>query len=355
MNLIMNFLDINRGIDYSDVHVRENEPIYIRIKGNLEKSKYIVDFEDISIFMKNIGYESILKNIRSNSDVDFVFSHNNQRFRTNIFMSQNSIGIVMRKIVKDIRSFEELGLPNQLKRLCYINSGLIVITGPTGSGKSSTLAAMIEYININMKKHIITVEDPIEYVFTNKKSLITQREIGIDSESFFTALKSSLRQDPDVIVIGEIRDRESLQIALRASETGHLCICTLHTLGAGATIERMLDLYDGEEKNIVRGQISMVLRAIISQQLVKCDRITPVIELLLMDKSSKSIIKEGKINQLQNHIFTNQSKGMISMDNSLIDMYNTKKLGYEDLMHYSIDDIYVKKRISPPIFLNGNY
>lgn len=342
--------------DFSDIHIKENGFIYCRIHGEIEKTDCFVDKEDIKDFFEKIGRKSIFDSIDKVNELDFAFELGKYRYRGNLFLTCGRFGIVLRKIHGRIKSIDELKLPPILKKMCKFKSGLVLITGPTGSGKSTTLAAMVEQINITLKKHIIMIEDPIEFVFSNKKSIISQREIGEDSSCFSQALKSSLRQDPDVIVIGEIRDRESLNIAMRAAETGHLCICTLHTLGVVATIERIMDLYDSREKEIARTQLSLVLKGIVSQQLIKIEdgkknsrldvRLGRIgaFEVMLNDKSSSNMIREGRLSQLSNYILTNGSKGMTTMDNYLIKLYEEKKISMESVLSNCIDDKLIKNR-----------
>ncbi|WP_177187374.1 type IV pilus twitching motility protein PilT [Peptostreptococcus sp. D1] len=342
--------------DFSDIHIKENEFIYCRIHGEIEKTEYFVDKEDIKNFFDTIGRKSVFDSIDKVNETDFAFELGKYRYRGNLFLSCGRFCVVLRKIQGRIKSIDELKLPPILKKMCKFKSGLVLITGPTGSGKSTTLAAMVEQINLTLKKHVIMIEDPIEFVFSNKKSIISQREIGEDSSCFSQALISSLRQDPDVIVIGEIRDRESLNIAMRAAETGHLCICTLHTLGAIATIERIMDLYDSREKEIARTQLSLVLKGIVSQQLIKIGdgkknlrsglklgRIG-AFEIMLNYKSSSNMIREGRLSQLTNYILTNSSKGMTTMDNYLIKLYEEKKISMESVLSNCIDDKLIKNR-----------
>lgn len=359
LNKIEVFLNnINNNI--SDIHIREEENIIVRINGRIEYSdtyttrKEIIDFLKLHRILNNskeeykyYGFEQFF------SENDIAIDNQKNRFRGNIFLySCGKLGIVFRKIDKYIKSIEELGIPDILKKICNLNSGLFIITGPTGSGKTSTQAAIIKYINENYQKHIITIEDPIEYVFRNEKSIITQREIGKDSESFGCALKYSLRQDPDVIVIGEIRDNETLKAAMNAAETGRLCICTMHTLGVAATIDRIIDIFESDEKEKYRFQLSMVLECIYSQQLisVKQDlssiKRVVVSEVLIADKSSRNMIREGKNNQIANYLITNKEKGMISMDDELVKLYNRNIIEYEQLIFHCIDREYIDKKVS---------
>lgn len=358
----------------SDIHIREGENIFIRSNGTLKSTDIKVNYEEIVEFLVRIEQrlEFLYRyNIDTGEDnnvykqkideyfrngFDFSFELESIRYRVNGFMFSNGrLGMVLRKNSSTIRTFEELGLPSTLKELCKIKSGLFIISGPTGSGKTSTLSAILEYINQNLKKHIVTIEDPIEYVFENKKSIFTQREFADDFISFSDALKSVLRQDPDIIVIGEVRDEETLETAMRAAETGHLCICTMHTLGSVATIDRILDLFKSEEKDKYRAQLAMVLKVIFSQQLISIEQgknRTVVSELLIVDKSVQNMIRENKVNQISNHIITNSKKGMLLMDNELIELYKKGIIDIVQLESSCIDSEFIRKVSSGKNVLN---
>ena len=268
-----------------------------------------------------------------------------------MFFNMGKTGISLRKISTEIKSFTELSIPVKVENLCGFSSGIVFITGPTGSGKTTSLAAIIDYINENSKRHIITIEDPIEFVFKNKNSIITQREVGKDTASFSDAIKSALRQDPDVIVIGEIRDKDTMINAISAAQTGHLCFCTLHTIGAVDTIERIMGFFSGDEKEKIRFEVSIVLKAILSQQLIKLeDSRLPIVEFIKIEKSISNIIKEGKINQIQNYIQINSSKGLVSMDSELLKMYYKGFINREDILRKCLDKEYVLKNIDKGIF-----
>lgn len=343
---IVNFIISMKYERYSDIHIRENENIYYRRDGYIIRGDKKIVRNDFEFFLMKIHMDNLLNEVITRGEIDFGFEFEGVRFRGNIFLEKGKIGMVFRKINESITSIEDLGMPKLVGDFSKIGSGIVIITGPTGSGKSSTLAAIVEEINANLSKHIITIEDPIEYYFVSKKSVITQREIGIDSKSFSNALKFSLRQDPDVIVIGEIRDKETLDIAMRAAETGHLCLCTLHTLGAGATINRITDMFDSQDRDRVRMQLSMVLKGIISQQLIHTKSgLVPVIELLISDSSSNNLIREGKISQLANYILTGKKKGLISMDDELIRLFKKDLISFSDLISHCLDMEYIKIKI----------
>lgn len=334
--------------NYSDLHIREGEELIFRIKGTVvKKADSIVSRSDIREFLEEIDRGSLLSDVDRLREVDFSFSDSKYRYRGNIFIFDSRIGIVLRRISEDIKNFDLLGLSSELKKLCEYNSGIVMITGPTGSGKSTTLAAMVEYINTKYNKHIITIEDPIEYSFKSKSSLITQREVGRDSKDFSSALRASLRQDPDIIVIGEVRDEETIKIAMRAAETGHLCICTMHTLGAAATVERVVDLFSIENQDKARINLSRCLRAVVSQQLIESSgTIFPIIELMRVNKSIEKLIRDGNTQQISTFISLNQNKGMISMDESLSSLYSYGVITEETLRYYCIDKEYIGRKLS---------
>ncbi|MEG0250390.1 MAG: PilT/PilU family type 4a pilus ATPase [Peptostreptococcus sp.] len=351
MNLIKNIIDEYNDMDFSDIHIREDKKLAFRYKGEILFTDYCINKSDIELFLKSIGCQELLSRLSFEKEIDFIFEYRNYRYRANIFLHTKLVGISMRKISKIIKTVNELGLPKILLDMTKYSSGIVFITGPTGSGKTTTLAALIEYINIHCKKHIVTIEDPIEYIFDSKESIITQREIKLDTDNFSNAIRSALRQDPDIIVIGEIRDEETMKMAIRAAETGHLCFCTLHTLGGAETIERIIGMFSFDEKSKIKHELTIVLRAIVSQRLILVDdEILPVIELLLADKSVCTMIKEDKVNQIANYIQTNISRGMISMDRDLIRLYNQNKISYEQLESYCIDIEHIKNISSKTVY-----
>lgn len=342
---MLDYIKSLNHIEYSDIHIREGKELALRLDGDIVKTNVIVSRDDILRFMDGVGRADMVDKIGSSGDLDFSVDSDGLRFRANLFLQRSGMGLVLRRINNHIRSIEELGLPHIVTDFARLTSGLVLITGPTGSGKSTSLAAIIEYINVNFAKHIVCIEDPIEYYYEDKRSIISQRELGLDSTSFENALKYSLRQDPDVIVIGELRDQETVRIAMRAAETGHLCFCTLHTLGAGASVERLIDMFDTGDHTKVRTQLAMVLRGVLSQQLIKTSRGRRlVVELLLSDKSVANMLREGKTNQLTNYILTNKSRGMESMDENLLALYDSKLIDLDCLLDHAINQDYLMKK-----------
>ncbi len=261
------------------------------------------------------------------------------RFRVNVFKQRNSHAIAIRVITLKIPTLQELGYPSVIKDLITKKRGLILVTGPTGSGKSTTLAAMINEINNTTDGHIITLEDPIEYLHKHNKCIINQREIGKDSRSYKNALKSILREDPDVILIGEMRDLETISIAITAAETGHLVLSTLHTIGAAKTIDRIIDVFPPYQQQQIRIQLSAVLQGIISQQLVPTsqDKRTASLEIMVATPAIQNMIREGKTHQIESAVQTGGKYGMKTMDMALTELYKKGIITEETASTYSVD------------------
>ena len=267
------------------------------------------------------------------------------RFRVNIFKQRNSDAIAIRVIALKIPTLDELKHPSVLKDIVEKKRGLVLVTGPTGSGKSTTLAAMINEINNTRQAHIITLEDPIEYIHNHKKSIINQREIGRDSVDFNSALRASLRQDPDVILIGEMRDAETISIALRAAETGHLVFSTMHTIGAAKTIDRIIDSFEASKQQQIRSQLSTVCTGIVSQQLIPTiDEKARVVatEVMIPNTAIRNLIRENKIYQIQNIIQTSSKQNMFSMDQDVSRLYKQGLISKENLINKCNDLQYIK-------------
>ena len=268
-------------------------------------------------------------------DVDFSFDWlDKARIRGNAFMQKGDIAMALRMIPSAIPSFDELGLPPTATYLSKLPRGFVLVTGPTGSGKSTTLASMIDYINDNRNVHVLTIEDPIEYVHKHKNSAINQREIGSDSGSFERALRSALREDPDVLLIGEMRDLESIQIALTMAETGHLVFATLHTNDAPQAIDRIIDVFPAWRQEQIRVQLSASLAAVVAQRLVPKigGGMVATFEILIATSASRNMIREGKTNQLRNIMTTSRGEGMQTLEMNLASLVNSKTISYEDAL-----------------------
>ncbi|OGC39353.1 type IV pili twitching motility protein PilT [candidate division WOR-3 bacterium RBG_13_43_14] len=319
----------------SDLILKVNSPPIMRIDGELKN----IDLPAITQVDLESGIVEILSKIqiaeyRKNYEIDFSYeTPDGFRFRVNLFRQKGNMGGVARLIPRMIPSIDIIGLPNALKEMAMRPRGLIVVTGPSGCGKSTTQAAVIDYRNENDTCHIVTVEDPVEFIHENKKALVTQREVGHDTHSFANALKFVLRQDPDVILIGEMRDLETIKLAITAAETGHLVVTTLHTSEAVTTIDRIVDVFPPHQQNQIRMQISLNLLGIVSQNLLKRadgkGRIAAY-EILIAIPAVRNLIREGKTYQISSILQTSQQLGMISFDACLANMVRKKLINREE-------------------------
>ena len=305
----------------SDLHLSTGNPPILRIHGDMFPYKGdVMSADEVKRMLYSIMTEQQRADYEKDFEIDFAISFgDSMRFRVNAFNTLNGPAAVLRLIPNRIQSLEELGAPDLFKRLCLLPKGLILVTGPTGSGKSTTLAAMVDFINATEAKHIITIEDPVEFVHTSKKSLINQREVGKNTKSFAKALRSALREDPDVILVGEMRDIETIQLALTAAETGHLVMGTLHTNSAPKTIDRIIDAFPAGDKEMVRAMLSMSLEAVITQGLLKRKdggRIA-VHEIMLGTGAVRNLIRAGKVPQLYSLIQISAKIGMCTMRDSI--------------------------------------
>jgi twitching motility protein PilT len=290
-----------------------------------------------------------LLHVDSNGDDDFSFSLPNvARFRVNTYKQRGTLAAVIRIVAFDLPDPSTLGIPQIVLDQSQKRKGLVLVTGPAGSGKSTTLSCIIDQINKTRNSHIITLEDPIEFLHRHNKSIVSQREINLDTESYVTALRAALRQAPDVILIGELRDSETIEIAMTAAETGHLVISTLHTVGAANTIDRVLDAFPPQQQGQIRVQLAMVLQSVISQQLVRSveDKIIPVFEIMLVNDAIRNMIRESKIHQIDSVITSSQADGMITMDANLLALFKAGKIPADTAVAYSTQPELMKKRLT---------
>lgn len=308
----------------SDLHLSPKNPPLVRIDGEIEElGEELVTHEmNLNILGTiNKGFNAAV--FEEKKELDFSMTADNARFRVNAFWNGGEISLVFRTIPSKVLTLEELNPPKEIletfKKLCNMNKGLVLVTGMTGSGKSTTLAAMIDYINSTRKEHILTIEDPVEFVHKRNKCLISQREVGRDTNSFQNALRASLREDPDIILVGELRDLETIRLALTAAETGHLVFGTLHTTSAAKTIDRIIDVFPKEEKDMIRTMIAESLNGVISQNLLrrKGGGRVAAHEIMICNSAIKNLIRENKVAQMYSTIQTSASVGMITMDTSL--------------------------------------
>ena len=326
----------------SDLHIRVNVPPMLRIHGSLNPLDCpALAPEDTEALARSISTDAHMEEVETRGGADFAYAFGDQaRFRVSVFKERGNVGMVLRQIPNKLLTLEQIGLPEQVRELLFKPRGLVLVTGPTGSGKSTTLASMLNIINEERDCHIITVEDPIEYYHPHKKSVVTQREIGADVPSFSEAIRRALRQDPDVILIGEMRDLETMQAAITAAETGHLVFATLHTTGATTTVDRIVDAFPVEQQAQVRTQLSVGLTAVISQLLLKrIDKPGRVaaFEIMFSTPSIRSRIRDNKTFMIDSDIQTGSKFGMISLDIHLLNLYTAGIIGYEDLITKSKD------------------
>jgi twitching motility protein PilT len=320
----------------SDLHLSTKNPPLMRVHGDmLPLNVPPLAPEAIKQMLYAIMTEQQRSDYERDLELDFSISFSDEmRFRVNVFHTIAGPGAVFRSIPTKIQTLEELRAPEVLKRLCHLHKGLILVTGPTGSGKSTTLAAMVDYINSGMSRHILTVEDPVEFVHTSKKSLVNQREVGSSTKSFARALKSALREDPDVILVGEMRDLETIQLAMTAAETGHLVMGTLHTSSAAKTIDRIIDVFPADDKEMVRAMLSVSLEAVIAQTLLKRsdgEGRVAAHEIMLGTPAIRNLIREAKVPQITSMIQMGSKLGMATMRDSLNMLYENGLIGAETL------------------------
>ncbi len=324
--------------DGSDLHIRVGEPPFFRIHGDLVRiTKFpILSQEDAKELLYSILSEERQKKFEKTLELDLSYTIPDvARFRVNIFQQRNYIGAVLRLIPIKIQTIDELGLPQVFKQMAMIQRGFILVTGPTGSGKSTTLAAMVEHINTNRKGNIITIEDPIEFVHTDKLCAINQREVGVDALSFADALKHVMRQNPDVILVGEMRDLETISSAITAAETGVLVFATVHTNNAVQTIDRIIDVFPVEQQQQIRLQLAVNLQAIVSQTILP--RIdgkgrAVAFEIMIAIPAIKSLIREGKAHQMYSIIQASGAYGMRTLDSDLLELVNKKLVTYDEAL-----------------------
>ena len=320
----------------SDLHLTVGIPPTVRLHGGLRPLNLPpLNNQDTTDFMKAITPERCQQELKEKGGCDFGFAFEKKaRFRTAIFMQRGSIGLVLRLIPSKLLSFDEIGLPPSTKNLLFRPRGLILVTGPTGSGKTTTLATMIDFINMENDCHIITVEDPIEYYHEHKKSIINQREINVDVGSFSEAIRRGLRMDPDVILVGEMRDLDTIGAAITAAETGHLVFGTLHTTGAARTINRIVDAFPVEQQEQIRAQLSTALLAVVSQALMpKADGgIIAAFEIMIVNSAVEHLIRENQTHKITSAIQTGASQGMILLDDFLYNLFIQKKITYQTMM-----------------------
>ncbi len=334
----------------SDVHITVGLPPKMRINGVLVDMEYPrllpADTEAVISAMMN---DRRLQQFEELGEIDFSYSIPQiGRYRVNVFHQRGSMAASIRLVSTKIPLPEELGIPKSVVDLYQKKRGLVLVTGPTGSGKSTTLASIIDKINSTREVHVITLEDPIEYLHNHKKAMVNQREIGLDTHSYANALRAALREDPDVILVGEMRDLETISTAITAAETGHLVLSTLHTIGAASTIDRIVDVFPPHQQQQIRVQLSMVLESVISQQLIPtADRKSRVaaFEVMHSTPAIKNLIREAKSPQINSTIQTSKKLGMQTMDDAIFNLYMKGDIDKENAVSYAQDSVLMDKRI----------
>lgn len=317
-------------VQASDVHLSVGQPPVLKVNGELEifEKAGILSARDMESAAKWIAGEAFS---RFAGDLDCAVSYANSRWRVNIYSQRGSLALAIRRISDEIPRADKLGLPDSVRRLAALNSGLVLFCGPTGSGKSTSMASLVDRINRTRKCHIVTIEDPIEYVHVNREALVHQREVGPDTKDFATALRASLRQDPDIILVGELRDQETMQMALTAAETGHLVLATVHASSASEVFQRVVSVFPADQQDQVRTQLSLSLKAIIAQLLLPSSNGSRVLasEVLINTKGISTIIREGRIHEIPSAISSGRSEGMHSFDFSLAQLVGARKISQD--------------------------
>ena len=317
----------------SDVHVSSGEPPILRIHGDLKRLDHpALSPDDVHRMIYDIMNDKQRKDFEELNELDFSFEMGNNRFRVNAFLQRRGKAAAFRTIPTTILSLEQLGLPPILKKMCDHEKGLILVTGPTGSGKSTTLAAMVDHINNIKEGHLVTIEDPIEFVHSSKKCLVHQRELGIHTHSFANALRSAFREDPDYILVGEMRDLETIQLAVTAAETGHLVFGTLHSSGAPQTIDRIIDVFPAAQQAQIRTQLAESLQAVITQTL--CRKVgtgrVAALEIMVGTPPIRHLIREAKVHQIPSAMQTGKKDGMETMDAALLELVKRGQIRREE-------------------------
>ena len=326
----------------SDIHIEVGNPPLLRVHGELEKlDMEPLQPEDTDQLMRSIATEAQIDSVNNNGGSDFGYAFQDQaRFRVSVYKQKGLVGLVLRLIPNKMIPFDKIGLPEEVTEVLYKPRGLILVTGPTGSGKTTTLTSMLNFINEQRACHIITIEDPIEFYHTHKKSSVTQREIGADVPSFAEALRRALRQDPDVILVGEMRDLETMEAAITAAETGHLVFATLHTTGAASTVDRIVGAFPTDQQGQIRMQLSVGLVAVISQLLIpridKPGRVA-AFEIMVNTPSIASMIRDGNTHRINSDIQTGAKYGMQTLDSHLLSLYTHGMISYEEFISKSRD------------------
>lgn len=337
----------------SDIFIVAGSPICFKVKGEIKnRNEYKlspIDTENLISEIYEYNRFGNMDKISLNGDDDFSISINDLgRFRCNTYKQRGSLACVLRVVRFELPDYKNLLIPETVMNFANLKKGLVLVTGPAGSGKSTTLACIIDKINSIYRKHIVTIEDPIEYIHKHKLSIVSQREIEIDTNNYNVALRAALRQSPDVVLLGEMRDFETIQTAITAAETGELVLSTLHTIGAAKTIDRIIDVFPAQAQQQVRIQLSMVLQAVISQQLIPAvdGSLVPAFEIMICNSAIRNMIREAKVHMMDNVIYSGIGEGMITMDTSIYNLYKEGKINKENAIFYATNKESMEKKLS---------
>ncbi|MEG0176873.1 type IV pilus twitching motility protein PilT [Anaerorhabdus sp.] len=349
--MIEEYLQFARQNNASDLHITVGLPAMLRVTGNLKPVNDVpLSENEVLVLVKSMISDAQFNKLMTGDDLDFTYvSREGYRNRVNIYRQKGSFAIALRLLNSSIPTLESLELPEILGKLAMLQRGLILVTGPTGSGKSTTLAAMIDVINRNRRCHILTLEEPVEYVHSHKSSMINQREIGTDSYSFAHALRSALREDPDVILVGEMRDFETISLALTAAETGHLVLSTLHTTSVAQTIDRIIDVFPPNQQNQIRLQLSVCLKAVVAQHLLpKIDNRSrcAALEIVVTNEAVGNMIREGKTYHIPSVMQTHPGDGMQTIEMSLARLVRENKISMEVAMEHCSDSQLLRRLVN---------
>lgn len=343
-------LQVAHDANASDVHITIGLPPMMRVYGRLKKMDFpVLTAEDTRALSLQVMTPGQREKFEEDGEYDMsVAVEGLGRYRLNVFKQRGAVAMALRTISIDIPSSESLHVPPAVVEMQHKKRGLVLVTGPTGSGKSTTLASILDKINTNRDAHIITLEDPIEYMHQHKKSMVNQREVGMDTGSFANALRAALREDPDVILVGEMRDFETIGIAITAAETGHLVFSTLHTVDAASTIDRIIDVFPPHQQQQIRVQLSNVLEAIVAQTLVPTingDGRVAAFEVLIANHAVRNLVREGKTHQVASILQTNKQAGMQTMDDALLALYMSRQISKDDCIKYAHDSNNMRTKI----------
>ncbi len=354
------FFSMMNELGASDLHLSSGSPPIIRLHGALQRVKFkVLEHEELKKLLYEITPEPKIKEFEEDGDVDFAYAVPGiSRYRVNYYMQQRGIAAAFRTIPEQVLTLEQLGLPPIINEFCKLPKGLVLVTGPTGSGKSTTLAAMIDHINNQRQEHILTIEDPIEFLHQPKNCLINQREVGRDTKSVTAALRGALREDPDVILVGEMRDLETIRLALEAAETGHLVFSTLHTISASKTVDRIIEVFPGDQQEQIRSSLSESLRGVVAQTLFK-RRDKPgraaALEILVALPSVRNLIREKRTFQINSVIETGRTHGMQSLDDAIMDLLQKQIISIDDAYNAAVSKARFREMLpQPPTGIDEN-